>query len=199
MLYFKAKCYHSFRENDPRHQLKLALRIVKEDVLHSICTCVAGKVGFCNHISALMLKVCKFTLYEAKTTKKLQEENDENPVAACTSQLQKCHKKGRENILPQPVMEVIVKKNKLDELSTSRGGVKCFLYEARKEPDYNAIGEHCFKTELAKIDANVGFEQMVQGDDPVSETTDTKFGKSPVGSLLTRLPSQNQTFVHRLI
>ena len=184
-FYFKAKCCHSFRKNDPPHQLKLALCIVKGDVLHSSCTCVAGKVGFCNHISALMLKVCKFTLYEAKTTKDLQEENDENPVAACTLQLQKWHKKGSgENIVPQPVMEVIVKKTKLDEPSTSRGGVKCLLYEARKEPDYNAVSEHCFKTELAKIDANMGFAQMIQGDDPVPDITDTKFGKSPVGSYL---------------
>ena len=184
-FYFKAKCFHSFWKNDPLHQLKLAFCIVKGDVLHSSCTQVAGKVGFCNHISALMLKVCKFTLYEAKTTKDLQEENDENPVAACTSQLQKWHKKGGgDNIVPQPVMEVIVKKNKLDERSTSHGGVKCLLYEARKEPDYNAVSKHSFKTEIAKIDVNMGFAQMIQGDDPVPETADTKFGKSPVGSYL---------------
>ena len=70
-FYFKAKCYHSFRKNDPPHQLKLALCIIKGDVLDSGCTCVAGKVGFCTHISALMLKVCKFTLFESKTTKDL--------------------------------------------------------------------------------------------------------------------------------
>lgn len=68
-FYFKAKCYHSFQKNDTPHQLKLALCIVKGDVLHSSCTCVAGKVGFCDHISAPMLKVCKFTLFEVKTTK----------------------------------------------------------------------------------------------------------------------------------
>ena len=57
---------------------------------------MAGKVGFCNHISALMLKVCKFTLFESKSTKDLCEENDENPELACTSQLEKVHKKGGE-------------------------------------------------------------------------------------------------------
>ena len=86
-FYFKAKCCHSFRENDPPHSLKLGLCIVKGDVLDSNCTCVAGKVGFCNHISALMLKICKFTLFEAKSTKDLCEEKDENPELACTSQL----------------------------------------------------------------------------------------------------------------
>ena len=122
-FYFKTKCCHSFRKNDPLHSLKLAFRIVKGDVLDSNCTCVAGKVGFCNHISALMLKICKFTLFEAKSTKDLCEEKDENPELACTSQLQKWHKKGGgENIFPQPVMEVDVKKTKLDESSSPRGG-----------------------------------------------------------------------------
>ena len=52
-------------KNDPPHQLKLALCVHLGDVLDSSCTCVAGKVGFCNHISALMLKICKFSLYKA--------------------------------------------------------------------------------------------------------------------------------------
>ena len=72
-FYFKAKCYHSYRKNDPPHQLKLALCIREGDVLHSSWTCVA--VGFCNHISALMLKVCKFSLYKARRTKDLRKEH----------------------------------------------------------------------------------------------------------------------------
>ena len=110
-FYFQAKCCHSFRKNDPPHQLKLALCIVKGDVLDSSCTCVAGKVGFCNHISALMLKVCKFALFEARSTKDLNQD----PELACTSQLQKWNKKGGgKNIVPQPVMDVMVRKTKLD-------------------------------------------------------------------------------------
>ena len=136
----------------------------------------AGKVGFCNHISALMLKVCKFTLLEAKTTKDLHDEHDENPPVACTSQLQKWHRKGGgENIVPQPLMEVNVKKTKLDE--PSRDGVKCSLYEARKQPGYDE------NHELAEIDANMGFAQMLNNEK--AEVVDTKFGKSPVGSFLS--------------
>ena len=73
-FYFQVKCCHSFRKNEPPHQLKLALCIFKGDVLDSSCTCVAGKAGFCNHISALMFKICKYTLFEAKTTKDLCQE-----------------------------------------------------------------------------------------------------------------------------
>ena len=185
-FYFKAKSCHSFRKNDPPHSLKLALCIVKGDVLDSNCTCVAGKVGFCNHISALMLKICKFTLLEVKSTKDLCEEKDENPDLARTSQLQKWHKKrGGENIFPQPVMEVVVKQAQLDESSSPRGGagVKCPLYEARKQPNYDPVRENTFTSELSTIDPNMGFAQMSEGTSS-TELTSSKFRKCPVGSIL---------------
>ena len=105
--------------------------MVTGDVLHSSCTCVAGKVGFCNHISALMLKVCNFVFFEAKNTKELNQENDKNPELAYTSQLQQWNKEGGgKKIVPQPVMDVMVRKTKLDEPQSPHGGVKCLLYEA---------------------------------------------------------------------
>ena len=188
-FYFKAKCYHSYRKNDPPHQLKLALCIHLGDVLDSSCTCVAGKVGFCNHISALMLKICKFSLYKSKTTKELRKEEDENPQLACTSQLQQWNQKGGgENIVPQPVMEVVVKKTKLDEPSTSRAsgsGVKCLLYEARKQPKYDGDTDNVLMSELEKIDPNLGFAHMSKAKSLNTELKETKFGKSPVGSFLS--------------
>ena len=162
--------------------------IFKGDVLDSSCTCVAGKAGFCNHISALMFKICKYTLFEAKTTKDLCQEKDENLELACTSQLQRWHKKGGgENIVPQPVMEVYVTKTKLDEPSSSRGsgGLKCLLYEARKQPHYEPKNEASFKTELATIDPNMGFAHLSKGNNSSGETAQTKYGETPVGSFLS--------------
>ena len=151
--------------------------IFRGDVLHSSCTCVAGKVGFCNHVSALMLKVCKFALFEAKSTEDLNQEKDENPELACTSQLQKWNKKGGgKNIVRQPIMDVVVRKTKLDEPQSPRGGVKCLLYEARKLPQPDLEGEKAFKAELANIDPNMGFSHM----NTVGELTETKFGKTLV-------------------
>ena len=121
--FFRAKCYYSFRKNDPPHELKITLCIVKGTVIHSRCTCVAGQVGYCNHISALMLKMCKFSLFKAKTTKDLCDENDENPTLACTSKLQRWQKKGGgENIHPEPAMDVVVKKMKLEERTDNTRG-----------------------------------------------------------------------------
>ena len=83
---FKLNAAITFERTIPPHQLKLALCIFKGDVLDSSCTCVAGKAGFCNHISALMFKICKYSLFEVKTTKDLGQEKDKNPELACTSQ-----------------------------------------------------------------------------------------------------------------
>ena len=81
-FYFRCKCYHSFRKNDEPHSLKLALCIVSGSVINSVCSCVAGKSGYCNHSLALMLKLCKFSLCESKTTRDLSSDGDENAQAS---------------------------------------------------------------------------------------------------------------------
>ena len=82
-----------------------------------------------------MLKVCNFVFFEAKNTKELNQENDKNPELAYTSQLQQWNKEGGgKKIVPQPVMDVMVRKTKLDEPQSPHGGVKCLLYEAWKKP-----------------------------------------------------------------
>ena len=47
---FKGKCCHSFRKSDPPQNLKIALCILSGEVVSASCSCVAGKVGFCNHV-----------------------------------------------------------------------------------------------------------------------------------------------------
>lgn len=59
-------CRHSFKKNDPPHNLKVALDLVSGEVKYASCTCVAGQIGFCNHILALLMKICKFSLYGCK-------------------------------------------------------------------------------------------------------------------------------------
>ena len=115
IFYFKVQCHHSFRKNDPPHNLKVALCIVSGKVKHAYCTCVAGAVGFCNHVLAIMMKVCKFTLYECKSVSDLENEDDMQPKAACTFMLQQWHRKGRgDTIVPQPPVEFVVYKTHQD-------------------------------------------------------------------------------------
>ena len=83
-------------------------------------------------------------------------------------------------------MEVVVKKTKLDESSSPRGGagVKCLLYEARKQPNYDPVRENTFKSELSTLDPNMGFVLMSEGTSS-TDLTNSKFGKCPVGSIMS--------------
>ena len=93
-FYLRAKCYHSFKKSEAPHALRFAMCIVSGQVIHANCSCKAGKVGYYNHVLALMFKACKFSLFESKATDDLCQDEDEQPDLACTSQLQKWHKKG---------------------------------------------------------------------------------------------------------
>ena len=80
--------------------------------MESTCPCVAGKTGYCNHSLAFMLKLCKLSLFESKSTQDLVNDADQNPEEACTSRLQTWHRKGRgDTIVDQPVMDINAKKN----------------------------------------------------------------------------------------
>ena len=180
-FYLRAKCYHSFRKNDAPHSLRFALCIVSGEVMHANCACKTGKVGYCNHVLALMFKGCKFSLYDSQATDDLDNEDDEQPNLACTSQLQRWHAKGcGKNIYPQPVMEVTVSKTKLDETKT-REGVKSLLYEARMKPTHDLQAEADLKETLQGIDPQFGLSLMAAENSPPA-FVQTKFGGSQTGS-----------------
>ena len=61
---------------------------ISGEVKKASCTCVAGQIGFCNHISVLLMKLCKWRLYECKDVTDLNEEDDTQPTKAYTSTLQ---------------------------------------------------------------------------------------------------------------
>ena len=41
--------------------MPFALCLVSGVVKYASCTCVAGSVGFCNHVLAVMMKLCNFS------------------------------------------------------------------------------------------------------------------------------------------
>ena len=84
-FYLRAKCYHSFKKSEAPHDLRFCLCLVSGQVVHAKCSCKAGQVGYCNHVLALMFKVCKFSLYDSKNTSDLCDEEDEQPDLASTS------------------------------------------------------------------------------------------------------------------
>lgn len=87
-----------------------ALSIVTGEVLHAPCSCIAGKIGSCNHVLGLLIKLCNFSTYECKD---IREHKDGNmtPRVECTSASQMWHRTGGgDTIRTQLVMEVVVKK-----------------------------------------------------------------------------------------
>ena len=64
------------KKNETRHKLQVALCLVGGAVKYASYTCVAGYVGFCNHVLALMMKLCKFSLYSCQDIKELDNESD---------------------------------------------------------------------------------------------------------------------------
>ena len=183
-FYYRAKCFHSFKTREDPHNLKLALCISSGEVKYAFCgpTCAAGKSGFCNHILALMLKVCKYSLYDCKDVRDLKHEEDENPATACTSALQNWHRSRLDGIHAQPVMEVVVS----DPTAADKGkktGVVCLLNEARRGPSDNNESLQTLVQSLEHHSSKLGIAQVV---DTASIDTlpkiDTRFGQCPVGS-----------------
>ena len=180
-FYFKCSCYHSFRKNDTPHELHLTLCIVSGQVIDSLCTCAAGKTGFCNHSLALMFLICKFSLFNCNTTADHKDDPLLNPDVACTSKLHSWHKKVRgDSIYPQPVMDVVVSKTKLDDKENEGNCVQSILYEARKNKTLlPSTAEKKYKQTLRQINPKMGLATTGHIE---TELKETKFGCSPVGS-----------------
>ena len=202
-FYYRGKCFHIFKVHDAPHNLKLALCTVTGDVEYAYCgpSCAAGKSGFCNHILALMLKVCKYSLYDCKDVRDLKDEEDENPTKACTSALQNWHKSRLEGIRSQPVMEVVVSNPANNAESSNKTGVTCLLTEARKEEgDRKRKLQHLMQS----LEQHSSMLDIVQVIDTSSIDTlpvvDTHFGPSPVGSLGSyQLSFRIQFHIYKLI
>lgn len=137
-FYFCAKCFHSFKVHETPHNLKLALCIVSGDVEYAHCgpSCAAGKSGFCNHILALMMKICKYSSYDCKDVRDLKDKEDENPSKVCISALQNWHRSRMDDVSLQPVMQVVVSNpvNRAEKEGHGgkKTGVTCLLTEARR-------------------------------------------------------------------
>ena len=129
-----------------------------------------------------MLKACKFSLYGSTNTKDLENEPDQSPDQPCTSKLQTWHQKGRgETIYPQPIMDVVVSKTKLEDTKRGNEGIHSLLYEARNNVVYRSTEEQNFKQAVRDKNPRKGLAQIVNlGSE--TQLKETRFGEAPVGS-----------------
>ena len=54
--------------------------------------------GFCNRILAVLLKLCKFSLYECKSVTGLENEDNIHPKWSCKSTLRQWHRSKQQSI-----------------------------------------------------------------------------------------------------
>ena len=116
------------------------------------------------------------------------------PTEACTSSLQTWHRKGRgDSIQPQPVMEVNVKKTKLDNTSNSSGseslrkksGVQCNLFETQANLRTQEKGKLNLQQDLERLHPSTALAQIMNDADHAGDQdgyVETLYGKSPRGS-----------------
>lgn len=144
-------------------------------------SCAAGKSRFCNHMLALMLKVCIYTLHNCVNVTELKDEVDQNSSTVCTSALQTWHKPRVEGISPYRVMESAVFKTRLQDHKSS-DIITCQLYEARKVNRKSKL-QDSFVSSPQSIDLNFG---LIQSCDVrktgKGEHVETRFEESPAGS-----------------
>ena len=125
------------------------------------------------------MKICKLSLYGCKDVRELEEEDDMRPTKACTSTLQLWHRKGRDDaIYPQPVIEISVKKTKLDDSSESskEPGLNCLLYEARNNLPTQYVDEVKFKEKLLQINRAMPLVQILAPRVIDKDRIETRFG-----------------------
>jgi len=94
-FYLKCRCYHSYKKYEVPHTIEVALHIIPGHVMDATCTCAAGKVGYCNHTLALVLKIWKYSSFESKTTEDLNDESDENPALEFASVTKLAYERSR--------------------------------------------------------------------------------------------------------
>ena len=110
------------------------------------------------------------------------------PKQACTSSLQKWHRKGRVgSINPQPAMEVLVAKTYLEQTRSSARdpGVRCTLYEARNNIRGQKADKEKLLATLKQLNPNMALAQIMTPRSDSIPLVETKFGRSPQGSYAT--------------
>lgn len=177
--YVKGICQASKRSKK-RYNKSVALQKTSGNVEYANCECPQGTAGFCSHVMAMLTELAEYSLLQLRT---IPEE------ISCTS-------RAREWGIPRTfsgkmyksaIMDMAVNKMKVDQYKNPKLGVESTLYEARagnsKHIDHVAVQQ--LKSKLSNIDPHIGFACTITPDNDNTKYVRTKFGPSPVGSVLS--------------
>lgn len=179
IYWIRAKSFASLRKRNDPHNLVCALsKSEPHDVTYAYCSCAAGKSGYCSHVLALLYQTSHYYKYGC--------DSSDRSVSK-TSIPQVWDKPRIEGIKSEPVMEVTVKKARIDAPSSSKC-VDNSLYEARVKSlvgnDVDKLAT--MKAEAASINPLYGISYMIQPDHSHTSYTKTSMGFFvPDGSVLS--------------
>ena len=145
------------------HNLEIALCILTGEVKSACCSCLAGRLGFHQHMLALILRYVSL-LSIAVLLPKICARNRINnlDLYMCTSQLPQWHKKdGEKHTAQQPVTEIDVNNAKVNE---SRSGINNLLCAATRNTYHSESAEQEFKNQSQYGSLQVASKQYTQAN-----------------------------------
>ena len=175
-FYVRASCCASTKK-DVRH-MSLCLHKKNGSVQHAFCDCPAGTGGLDNHSTALMLEVAMFSLNNLEVV-----PAEESPTSLRCKWI---GPKRNENVDKPSVMEMEIRKYKVDDMTSSRlPGVKCTLYEARKQRIMDPFILSQFLSSLQEENPRIGLADVAVVGTERQEFVSTRYGPAHVGSVLS--------------
>ena len=142
------------------------------EVYKATCSCPAGKSGYCNHVTALLYEIAEYSLNQ------LTEIPREK---ACTSVLRKWGVPGNKEVVKETVMKTTLISNDQKKV------IPPALYDARLNFNQikNVPSMLKLKSQLCKIDKNIGFALVIPDTPVIDDNSLTKYGLQLLGSPLS--------------
>ena len=142
------------------------------EVYKATCSCPAGESGYCNHVMALLYEIAEYSLNQ------LTEVPWEK---ACTSVLRKWGVPGNKEVVKETVMRTTLTS------SDQKKGIPPTLSDTRLNFNQikNVPSMLKLKSQLCKIDKNIGFAHVIPGTPVFDDNSLTKYGLQLLGSPLS--------------
>ena len=142
------------------------------EMCKATCSCLAGKSGYCNHVMALLYEIAEYSL---------NQPTEVPQKKACTSALRKWGVPGNKEVVKETVMRTTLTS------SDHKKGIPTTLYDARLNFNQikNVPSMLKLKSQLCKIDKNIGFAHVIPDTPVLDDNSLTKYGLQMLGSPLS--------------
>ena len=178
VIWIKANCYHSLKNYDAIHEVKVAIaNEYPHHVTQATCSCVAGKAGMCSHVIDLLKQIIHYVMMKLKS---VPED------LSCTQMQQSWNKPRPTHIEAEPVMNVTFCKAKQCQTDIKKNPAICTLYETRALAlqDYTYKQQQNLKENLSQCKPTCASAQIFPSS-VIQDLMTTPFGVVLKGNILS--------------